>query len=302
VRVHAEARRLDRPLPGGRQGATVSVEPLAAGEVEWPPGLFERTGGRLETLRTYGIGVTRSKWSRVPCGAFLIRHPEAGPVLVDTGLHPSVASEPAANIGRVLTRFSRPRLAPGADVPARLRSLGLDSKGIRTVVMTHLHYDHSSAISEFPNAVFVLSAAEWTAATTDSRPLLRGYRPAHYDYVFDYRTVSYGGRAISSYGSFGRTFDLFGDGSVRLASTPGHSAGHQCVIARLSERDFVIAGDAVYTMRQLEGGSEPGVTFDRHTWKRSLQELQLFRREYPDAIIVPSHDAALWKSLDRRYD
>ena len=168
--------------------------------------------------------------------------------------------------------------------------------------MTHLHYDHSSAISEFPNAVFVLSEAEWAAATTDSRPLLRGYRPEHYDYVFDYRTVNFNRGDISSYGSFARTFDLFGDGSVRLAFTPGHSAGHLAVIARLSQRDFVIASDTVYTMRQLEGGPEPPRPVDEHTWKRSLQELQLFRREYPDAVIVPSHDAGVVESLDERYE
>lgn len=302
MQVHAEAKQLQGPLAGGHKGATVSVEPMIAGEVEWPPGFFERPGGRFEAVKVSGIGLPRSKWAQVPCPAFLIRHPSAGPILVDTGLHPSVASKPSANMGRVFTRFSRPRLEPGADVPARLRDRGLDAKGITTVVMTHLHYDHASAISEFPNAVYVLSDAEWIAATTDSRPLLRGYRPQHYDYVFDYRTVSFDRSGVSSYGSFARTFDLLGDGSVRLAYTPGHSAGHMCVIARLSRRDFVIAGDTVYTMRQLAGGPEPPRPLDRHTWKRSRQELALFAREYPDAVIVPSHDADVLGSLDERYE
>ena len=62
---------------------------------------------------------------------------------------------------------------------------------------------------------------------------------------------------IDSYGPFGRTFDLFGDGSVRLAFTPGHSAGHMSVILRLPRRDFVIGADVAYTWRQLEGGPEP---------------------------------------------
>ena len=79
---------------------------------------------------------------------------------------------------------------------------------------------------------------------------MHGYRPAHYDYAFDYRTVDYP-RGDQSYSTFGRTFDLFGDGSVRLASTPGHTAGHQSVICRLADRDLVIAGDAFYTLSQL---------------------------------------------------
>ena len=52
-------------------------------------------------------------------------------------------------------------------------------------------------------------------------PLLRGYHPSHYDYAFDFATVDFDGDPIDSYGPFGRTFDLFGDGSVRLAYTPG---------------------------------------------------------------------------------
>jgi N-acyl homoserine lactone hydrolase len=275
---------------------------MPTGEVQFPPGFFERPGGRLEKLKVNGIGVPRRKWAYVPCPAFLIHHPSAGPVLVDTGLHGSIATKPAANFGRALAWYTRPRLEPNADVPARLRSRGIDAKKIRTVVMTHLHFDHASAISEFPNAVFVLSDAEWEDATTESRPLFRGYRPDHYDYVFDYRTVSFDGPEITSYASFGRTYDLFGDGSIRLAYTPGHSAGHMCVIARLAQRDFVIASDAVYTMRQLDGGPEPPEPFDRHNWRRSLQELQLFRSQQPDAVIVPSHDVEVWRSLDERYE
>ena len=44
--------------------------------------------------------------------------------------------------------------------------------------------------------------------------------------------------------AIGRSFDLFGDGSVRLVYTPGHSPGHTSVILRLPRRDFVVVGDA----------------------------------------------------------
>jgi N-acyl homoserine lactone hydrolase len=167
--------------------------------------------------------------------------------------------------------------------------------------MTHMHFDHTSAISEFPGATYVVSEPEWEAAATDRRPFFRGYRPSHFNYAFDYRTVSFEGERISSYSTFGRTFDLFGDGSIRLAFAPGHSAGHQCVIARLRDRDFIIAGDLVYNMRQLEGGPEPPRPVDRHNWRRSRRELQLYRSQFPQAVIVPSHDHELWPRLDERY-
>ena len=81
-----------------------------------------------------------------------------------------------------------------------------------------------------------------------------------------------------------------------------HSAGHQTVICRLQDRDFVIAGDAVYTYRQLEGGPEPPRPVDRHTWRRSRHELQLFHRQYPQAVIVPGHDPEFWPTLEKRYE
>jgi N-acyl homoserine lactone hydrolase len=302
VKVHAEPKPLLEPLAGGSTGASVVVEPLRVGEVQAPQAFFESAGGRFQTLKTIGVGTPRSRWWWVPCPAFLIHHPTAGPVLVDTGFHPSVASHPAANLGRVMAAFSRARLGPGEDLPAQLRSRGLEPKDIGTVVMTHLHFDHASGMAEFPSSTFVLTAAEFEAATTDMRPILRGYRPSHYDYVFDYRTLDYESDGVTSYSTFGRTFDLFGDGSVRLAYTPGHSAGHQSVICRLGERDLVIAGDAIYTIAQLTGAPEPPRPVDRHMWRRSLQELKLFHQQYPQAVIVPGHDPEHWQTLDARYE
>jgi N-acyl homoserine lactone hydrolase len=278
------------------------VEPMQAGAVERPAALFERDRGRFAGLKALGIGVPRSRYVLAPVPAFLVRHPTAGLVLVDTGLHPSIATDPKENMGRLLPRFAHFELVPGEDVPTRLRAKQIDPRSINIVVLTHLHHDHASAISEFPNATFVLSFDEWESATTDPRPILRAYRPAHYDYLFDYRLVDFDGPMIDSYGPFARTFDLFGDGSIRLAFTPGHSAGHQSVILRLPRRDFVIAGDAVYTFRQLEGGPDQPRAFDPHNWARSRQELQLFHREYPYAVIVPGHDPDYFEKLEERYE
>ncbi len=191
-----------------------------------------------------GFGTPRSKWNWLPTPAFIVHHPSFGPFLIDTGFHPSVASKPVENLG-LMGRFARPRMEPGQDVAAQLRARKIDVSKIKLVVMTHLHFDHASAMSEFSSATFIVTEDEWEAASTVSRPLLHGYHRAQFDYAFDYRTVSYAGDEVSSYATFGRTIDLFGDGSVRLASTPGHSAGHQSVILRLADRDFVVAGDAV---------------------------------------------------------
>jgi N-acyl homoserine lactone hydrolase len=303
MKVHVEAKPLHEPLAGGTAGATVSVEPLLAGEVRWARTMMESPGGRFLTLKLLRALLTGQPEMTVPCPAFLIRHPSAGAILVDTGLHPSVATDGRENFGRLGARFGKPALTPGTDVPAQLRERGLDPGEVPIVVMTHLHLDHSSAISEFPHSTFVVSEVEWKAATVGPSPLLNGYRRSHFDYAFDYRTIDFDRGGIDSYATFGRCFDLFGDGSIRLAYTPGHSAGHMSVIARLKERDFVIGGDAVYFSAQLEGTAPPPPRpFDAHNYRRSLQELKLFKREYPSAIVTPGHDPDFFGRVDARYE
>ena len=107
---------------------------------------------------------------------------------------------------------------------------------------------------------------------------------------------------IDSYATFGRTFDLFGDGIVRLAFTPGHSAGHQSVIGRLAERDFVIGGDAIYTLGQLSGAPLP----PRPVRRAQLEALPAGAEALPPAssrrsIITPGHDPDFYAKLEKRY-
>jgi len=302
MKAQVEPRPLHEPLAGGSAGATVAVEPLIAGHCEFPRAMMESTGGRMMTLRLARALFGHVDAVRIPIPAFLVHHPSAGAILVDTGLHPSVATDGAENFGRLAARFGRPTLEPGEDVPAQLRDRGLTPGEIPIVVMTHLHLDHASAISEFPNSTFVLSETEWEAAN-GSQPALNGYRRSHFDYAFDYRTVDFDRSGIDSYASFGRSFDLFGDGSVRLAFTPGHSAGHISVVCRLSQSDFVIGGDAMYMAAQLDGSAPgPPRPFDAHNFRRSLQELRLFRAQSPDATITPGHDPEFYSRIEPRYE
>ena len=300
--VHAEPHPLHEPLAGGTPGATVAVEPLVAGHVTFARELMVSPGGRFLNLKLLRALVGGSD-SVVPVPAFLIRHPSAGAILVDTGLHPSISTDPKANFGSLGARFGKPALEPGEDVPSQLRKRGLDPGEIPIVVMTHLHLDHSSAISEFPNSTFVVSEAEWRFAASGPSPLLNGYRRAHFDYAFEYRTVDFDRANVNSYAGFGRTFDLFGDGSIRLAFTPGHSAGHMSIVVRLAERDFVIGGDAVYMYGQLDG-SLPAAPRpqDAHNLRRSIQELRLFRTQYPDAVVTPGHDPEFYSRIEQRYE
>jgi len=296
VSAAAEPLPASLPLPGGRDGATVSVTPFVTGRMRAPEGSLLRPEGRMAWRRGLGIGLPRSGYVDLPVPAFLVEHPGAGLVLVDTGLHPSVAVDPKENLGRAfLALFKDVEMDPEQAVAARLRSGGRSASDVGTVVMTHLHADHASAMSEFPDATFLFSSAEWAAASEGGQ--LKGYMKRQFDHAFDLRTLDFNGREARSHSTFGRSFDLFGDGSLTLVFTPGHTLGHISVILRTPSRPVLLAADAMMLERTLTDKHLPYRMDDEHLFKRSLREIELFKREHPDALIVPGHDMAFWERL-----
>jgi N-acyl homoserine lactone hydrolase len=296
----AEPRPAELPLPGGRRGATVSLHPLLCGRALAPPAYLVREPGRLGWRRALGLGVGRSDWLPVPIQAFLLEHPGAGPVLVDAGLHPSVAVKPVESFGRVgALVFRGLQMDAGQALPAQLRGRGIDPDRVSTVVMTHLHVDHASGISEFPHATFVVSRAEWDAATSQGQ--LHGYMKRQFDHAFDYRLLDFDGPDPKSFSGFARSFDLFGDGSVRSVYTPGHTLGHMSVVARTAGGEVLLAGDAIYLRRTIDDGRPPHRSEDEHLFHRSLREIRQYVRETPDAVVVPGHDWEAWQRLDAAY-
>ena len=60
---------------------------------------------------------------------------------------------------------------------------------------------------------------------------------------------------------------------------------------------MLLAGDAIYLERNLGERRLPYRIEDDHLYLRSLREIELFKRESPDALIVPGHDMPHWKTL-----
>ncbi|MGH2824722.1 MAG: N-acyl homoserine lactonase family protein, partial [Thermoleophilaceae bacterium] len=253
--------------------------------------------------RGLGIGVRRDAWVPIPIVAFLLEHPGAGRILIDTGLHPSVAVKPAESFGRLATlAFRDLQMDAGQALPAQLRERGIVSSDVRTVVMTHMHVDHASGIAEFPDATFVVSRAEWDAATTQGQ--MHRYVTRQFDHAFDYRLLDFGtggDPGPASFAGFARSFDLFGDGSVRPVYTPGHTLGHVSVVVRTAGGEVLVAGDAIYVRRNLDDTHLPHRTEDDHLYRRSLREIQQYVRETPDALVIPGHDWDAWQKLDAAY-
>jgi N-acyl homoserine lactone hydrolase len=297
----AEPRPAKLPLPGGKDGAAVKLVPLLCARMIGPPALFHREEGRLATLKATGLRVPRDQWMEVPIIAFLVEHPTAGPVLIDTGFHPSVAVEPKQAMGRFGgLLFKDVRMEPEQWVSAQLRKRGIEASNVKTVVMTHLHPDHASGISEFPDSTFVLSDAEWDAASHGRE--IDGYIKRQFDHAFDYRLLDFESPDCDSFASFARAYDIFGDGTVRMVFTPGHTHGHCSVILRLRDREVLIVGDAAYTHRTIEESHLPFKMDDEHRFRRSLGEIQLYIEQTPDALVIPGHDMPAWRKLDSLYE
>jgi glyoxylase-like metal-dependent hydrolase (beta-lactamase superfamily II) len=283
----------------------VTLHPLLCAEMLAPEGWFHAQPGLGGALRALGIGVPRDQLIRVPIVAFLVEHPGAGPILVDTGFHRVVADGPARartrNLGAMRLLVGRNiRMQPEQTAAAQLRARGIEPAEIRLVIMTHMHFDHASALADFPAATVLVSAPEWQAARGRGAALL-GYAGPQVDPHLTYRTLDFHGPAAQPHGPFERTLDLFGDGSLLLLDTPGHSAGHLSVLARLSEREALIAGDAIYTMLTLRKDRRPLHSQDSKSFERSLHALQSYDRAHPDALIIPGHDMAHWETLAARY-
>ena len=283
------------PLPGGIAGASVELHPLCTGEIQLRVlGARQPRRGPLKLLRTFAASTfNEPTWCPVP--AFLVVHPSAGPLLVDVGYDPSVARDPAQTMGNLFGKvLMRHRLAEGT-LREQVVAAGIDPKDVRTVVMTHLHIDHASGAREWPGTTFVVDRTERRAAGS---PREGGYFRPNLATVNDWLEVDYRGPHAEPFSGFSRTLDLFGDGAVRLISSPGHSRGHQSVLLRGHEGDVLICGDSVMSTVQLESEEllVDGLLSDQPAYLDSLAEARAFARTQPSPFTIPSHDGELWRN------
>jgi len=104
-----EAAPAELPLTGGQPDATLTLQPLLSAVMRSPRAWFERTDGPTASLKALGLGGSAQEMIDVPIVAFLLEHPTAGLVLVDTGFHRSIAE------GRSRERSLQPRGSGPAD-------------------------------------------------------------------------------------------------------------------------------------------------------------------------------------------
>ena len=276
--------------------AAVGVEVVVTGWLRVPRAYVERPARGNVATRLAQVLLRSGGTLRSPCLAFVLRHPEAGTILVDTGFHPDAGRDLRRDFGtRMGIVFGSLEPGPGG-FAAQLRERGVEPDAVERVVMTHLHVDHTSGMRLLPRARFTCARAEWEAAN-GSGAGSRGYVERHLPRRERVELVELAGG--ESFGPFDRTVDWLGDGSIRLISTPGHTRGHLSVLVRSEHGPVLIAGDAAYTVRAIEEGILPLLTDPGdEPYLDSLRRLREFAAAEPEALVVPTHDPDAWRALE----
>lgn len=196
----------------------------------------------LGTLR----GVDRRTW---PVHGFVLLHPTAGAIMVDTGIG---GPEALLTDWRVVNRSMAEALAEHRLSPA----------DVSMVVNTHLHFDHCGQNAVFPHAAFHVQRSELERARRESGAL-RDW--------FDFA---------------GARFELLdGDAEivpgVRAVATPGHTVGHQSIVVEGEDGGSdVLIGDAAYTGAVFRHPGMPlvgGQASDVPAWRSSIDRLHALR-------------------------
>lgn len=263
---------------------------LHLGDTRVPFGQFY--GGGASARDVIAVLRDRTHPLLVPVHAFLIDHPRHGPIMIDTGLNWQQAHAHREYYAGPLLRASFEEgeylLRPEQRLEAQLARCGLTPGDIGTVILTHLHEDHLGGVRDLLGARFVVSRADWTSRNLGLFPFRR--TPSLKGVLTDPEVIDFDS---GPFHSFAASRDVFGDGSVVLLPTPGHSAGHTSVFVDGGDWQLLCAGDTLYTLRHLASDQLRPIMLGRRGRDRQLDaiaRIRALRRELPELIIAPGHD------------
>jgi glyoxylase-like metal-dependent hydrolase (beta-lactamase superfamily II) len=205
---------------------------------------------------------------------YLIQHGDRW-FLWDSGMSDSIAAKPdgvsAAN--GLLTLWVRKTLA------AQLRTIGVEPTAVTDIAFSHFHGDHVGNANLFTSATLYIQEPEYDAAFGPNAAKFN-FTPALYEKLRSNPTVKVNG-----------DHDVFGDGSVVILSTPGHTPGHQCLLVRLPRRGAVVlSGDMVHFQDNWEHRRVPARNFNREQTAQSMERI---------AAVLSAEHAELWINHDK---
>ena len=204
---------------------------------------------------------------------YLIRH-RTGWMLWDSGNSDLIATmaKGLVNPRGTLTAYMSKPLAES------LKEIGVAPEDIAHFAMSHSHGDHSGNAKLFARSTIYMQIAEYDAIYGPA-PQKLGIPPANFQNLRGARIVKLNG-----------DHDVFGDGSVVIKPTPGHSPGHQSLFVRLPKTGPVLlSGDFVHLKSNWEARRVPSFNYDIEQSVRSMNEMDAF---------IKATGAQLWINHD----
>ena len=161
---------------------------------------------------------------------------------------------------------------------------------VRRVSVVSTGQDHIGGLAELSQADIVVSQAEWDTLSAPL-PEMRGLMRRHIDLPGQrWHKITAEPAGDSGLAPFRSCHDLFGDGSLVLLPTPGHTPGSMSLLVRLPGRPpLIMVGDVTYDAHLLEAGHVPGVG-SRRRLREATAMINKMRQQYPGLVILPAHD------------
>jgi N-acyl homoserine lactone hydrolase len=235
-----------------------------------------------------------------PINAYIIEHRD-GPVLFDTGQDRASVTDPGyfpgGMTGALYGRLARFEISPAESLSAGLGRLGYAAGDVKTAVLSHLHQDHIGGLAELSHAGIVVSQAEWDTLSSPL-PQMRGLMRRHIDLPgLRWQRIERELTGDPDLAPFRSCHDLFGDGSLVLLPTPGHTPGSMSLLLRRPDRPpLMMVGDVTYDAHLLEAGHVPGVG-SRRRLQEATAMINAMRQRYPGLVILPAHDPGAARRL-----
>jgi len=222
--------------------------------------------GTAGDISRWTPGLNEGKSMDFVDSCYLIKHAK-GWFLWDTGIADAVASMPNGLVPadpKAVT-WRRPKT-----LAAQLEQLGLKPDDVKAMAVSHTHPDHTGNVELFPQAMLYVQKAEydWPGANNEPR-----FKPSHPVELL------------------AGDKDVFGDGSVTILSTPGHTPGHQSLLVKLPKTGAVVlSGDAVHFKDNWDNRRVPSMNANKDMSAASMQKI---------ADTLGKEKAQLWINHDK---
>lgn len=249
----------------------------------------------------------RSLRGRLTSHCLLIETPQSL-VLVDTGYGLRDVANPRSRLAKTFLTLMRPELREEMTAYRQVQSLGYDPRDVRSIVLSHLDFDHAGGLDDFPGATVHLLADEERSAR-DRRTFLDRLR---------YRPQQWGTRprwrchqvlAGEDWFGFSCVRNLPGvDADLLMVPLIGHTLGHAGIAVRREHDWLLYAADAYFYHAEMDVTQPrctPGLALyqtmmekDRPQRLSNQQRLRTLKREHAGAVTVfCAHDVREFRRL-----